>query len=283
MRMLCAPPSSRTGGGIMIGSRVRFLSYEVGHSFLHRLDPRTKLLGMVVVVADALIAGIPYGMGAAYLLGVIVGLGAIHLLPSLWRVLRPLVVLIVLFGLIIVVTTPGHALAHVLFLVPTSDGINLAVRLGLQAFLIVYTTSLLSLTTPPLAVAGALEWALGWMERFRVPVRDVIAMVAIGLTFVPLLIEETQRVIAAQRARGADLGMNALLEEQSMGALLIPLLLANLRRGADLAESMEARLYGSGPRTSLRDWHFEARDVLAAAVIAAATAIVAFLSFGPLH
>ncbi|MDQ2743168.1 MAG: energy-coupling factor transporter transmembrane protein EcfT, partial [Chloroflexota bacterium] len=240
----------------MIGSSPRLLSYEAGDSPLHRLDPRTKLFAMVAIVAGVLIATTPLTIGLAYLLGVLGGLLARHLLPILWRALRPLLVLIVLFGLIIVVVTPGHALIHLWILVPTRDGVQLAIRLGFQSLLIVYSTSLLTLTTPPLAIAGAMEWALGFLSRFKVPVRDIIAMVAIGLTFVPLLIEETQKVIAAQRARGADLGINALLNEDSMGALLIPLLLANLRRGGELAESMEARLYNTGPRTALMERHF---------------------------
>ena len=266
----------------MIGSRLRFLSYQAGDSVLHRLDPRTKLLGTGVIVAEVLIATVPFGMIAAYATGLIIGFMAFHLLPTLLRLLRPLVILIALFGVLIVVTTPGHALAHIWILVPTSDGVNLAIRLGLQALLIVYTTSLLSLTTAPLSVADALEWTFGFLEKIRFPVRDIVAMVAIGLTFVPLLIDETQRVIAAQRARGADLGMNALVDEESMGALLIPLLLANLRRGADLAESMEARLYNTGPRTSIRERHFMPEDRLAAGVLTLSAGIIAFLSFGPI-
>jgi energy-coupling factor transport system permease protein len=260
----------------------RFLTYQSGATILHRLDPRTKLLCTVVLVADALIAGVPAGMIAAYLVAAAIGLSSAELLPALWRLLRPLLILIVLFGIIIVVTTPGHAFAHFWILAPSREGVALAIRLGLQAILIVYTTSLLTLTTPPLAVADSLQWSLGWLERFHVPIRDIIAMVGIGLTFVPLLIEEAQKVIAAQRARGADLGMNALLDEDSMGALLIPLLLANLRRGEELAESMEARLYGTGPRTSLAQPHFRQIDALAAAGVAAATLVIAVLSFVPL-
>lgn len=263
----------------MIGNAPRFLCYEVGTTILHRLDPRTKLFAAGAVVVDALIAAVPLGMIAAFALGALAGLSAHHLLPSLWRTLRPLLVLIALFGLIITVVTPGHALAHIWILVPTTDGVHLAIRLGLQALLIVYTTSLITLTTPPLALADALQWSFGWLERFRLPVRDVIAMMAIGLTFVPLLIEEVQKVIAAQRARGAELGMNALMDEESMGALLIPLLLANLRRGGELAESMEARLFDSGPRTSLTQRHFHQLDAFTGVVVAAGTVIVAFLSF----
>jgi energy-coupling factor transport system permease protein len=263
----------------MIGSQPRFLTYQVGESVLHRLDPRTKLLCTVAIVAAALIANVPVGMAVVYALGALAGSMAYHLLPALWRALRPLLVLIALFGLIIVVVTPGHALAHFWIIVPTRDGVQLAIRLSLQALLIVYTTSLLTLTTPPLAVADALQWALGFLERFRVPIRDIIAMVGIGLTFVPLLIEETQKVIAAQRARGADLGMNALLDEEAMGALLIPLLLANLRRGSELAESMDSRLFGAGRRTSLQQPHFERLDAIAGAIVAAAVVAVALLSF----
>jgi energy-coupling factor transport system permease protein len=263
----------------MIGSTPRFLNYEAGDSILHRLDPRTKLLAAIVIMADALMASVPRGMLVAYALGVISGLAAPHLLPPLLRILRPLLILIVLFGVIVVVTTPGKALFHIGFIVPTRDGVDLAIRLGLQSLLIIYTTSLLSLTTPPLAVADALQWMFGWLEKVRIPVRSIIAMVAIGLTFVPLLIEETQKVIAAQRARGADLGMNTLLEEDSMGALLIPLLLANLRRGDELAESMEARLYDTGPRTSLEQRRFRRLDAMAGGILALATLGVILFSF----
>lgn len=263
----------------MIGNQVRFLSFQVGDSILHRLDPRTKLLGTAVIVAAVLVANVPYGMAAAYVLGATIGLMAFHLLPELWRVLRPVLVLIVLFGFLITVVTPGHAIFHVLFMVVSTDGVNLAIRLGLQSLLIIYTTSLLSLTTPPLRVAEGLEWSFGWLQRFRVPVHDIIAMVAIGLTFVPLLIEETQKVVAAQRARGADLGMNALLDEQSMGALLIPLLLANLRRGVELADSMEARLYHTGPRTSIVQPHFGPLDRWAVVILAVGLTAVVLLSY----
>ncbi len=263
----------------MLGSTPRFLSYQAGESILHRLDARTKLLGTAVVVADALIASIPAGMAVAYALGLLIGLGAIHLLPALWRTLRPLLVLIALFGVLIVIITPGHALFRVGFIVASRPGLDLAIQLGLQSFLIIYTSSLLTLTTPPLAIAGALDWTLGFLRHLRFPVQDVIAMVAIGLTFVPLLIEETRKVIVAQRARGADLGMNAMLDENAMAALLIPLLLANLRRGEELAESMDARLYGVGERTSLHERHFRRDDLLAATVLAVFTATDVVISF----
>jgi energy-coupling factor transport system permease protein len=256
-----------------------FLSYQAGNSILHRLDPRTKLLCTAALAADALMASVPQGMVVAYALGAVAGLGAIHLLPALWRTLRPLLVLLVLFGVLITIITPGHAFLHIWIIAPSYAGVALAIRLGLQSLLIIYGSSLLTLTTPPLAVAGALEWAFGFLRHVRFPVQDVIAMVAIGLTFVPLLIEETRRVVVAQRARGADLGMAALMDEQALAALLIPLLLANLRRGAELADSMEARLYGIGRRTSLRDWHFQRIDAMAAMIVVAFSAAVVVVSF----
>jgi energy-coupling factor transport system permease protein len=263
----------------MLGSSPRFLSYQAGESVLHRLDPRTKLIGTAAIVAGVLAASVPQGMIVMYTLGVIMGIAAVHLLPALWRTLRPLLVLIVLFGVLITVITPGKALGHYWILVPSREGLDLAIRLGLQSLLIIYTTSLLTLTTPPLDVAAGLEWTLGFLERVRFPIRDVISMVAIGLTFVPLLIEETRKVILAQRARGADLGMNALLDENAMAALLIPLLLANLRRGEELSESMEARLFGTGERTSMRERHFVRLDAIAAAVLVCFIAITLVVSF----
>lgn len=263
----------------MVGNAPRFLTYQVGASVLHRLDPRTKLLAAAFIAADALIASVPRGMVAAYVLGVVAGLAARQFLPALWRLVRPLLVFLVLFGLLVVVTTPGHALAHIWIVVPTRDGLDLAIRLGLQVLLIACTSSLLTLTTPPLAVADGLQWMFGWLERVKFPVREIVAMVVIGLTFVPLLVEEAQKVISAQRARGADLSMNALLDEESMGALLIPLLLANLRRGGELAESMEARLYDTGVRTALHQRQFYQLDAVVAGIMAIGTALVVWLSF----
>jgi energy-coupling factor transport system permease protein len=267
----------------VIGTIPRFLTFEPGETVLHRLDPRTKLAGTVVLTADALLASVPRGIAVSLIFAAAQGLLVRELLPSLWRLMRPLFLFLILFGLLVVVTTPGHALAHIWFIVPTRDGVDLAIRLGLEVLVIAYTTSLLTLTTPPLALAGAMEWMLGFLARVKVPVRDIIAMVTIGLTFVPLLLTEAQRVIAAQRARGANISANALLaDEQSLGALLIPLLLANLRRGNELAESMEARLFNTGPRTSLHVYHFGRNDLLTAIVLAIVTALVVGLSFVPL-
>jgi energy-coupling factor transport system permease protein len=263
----------------MLGSTPRFLSYQAGESVLHRLDARTKLIGTAAVVAGALAASVPQGMIVMYVLGIIIGVAAAHLLPALWKTLRPLLILLVLFGVLITVVTPGKALAHVWIVVPSHEGLDLAIRLGLQSLLIIYTTSLLTLTTPPLAVANGLEWALSFLEKIRFPIRDVISMVAIGLTFVPLLIEETRKVIMAQRARGADLGMNALMYENAMAALLIPLLLANLRRGEELAESMEARLFGTGERTSIRERAFGRLDAVAGGVLLCFIAITLAVSY----
>lgn len=263
----------------MLGSAPRFLSYQAGESILHRLDPRTKLIGTAAIVAGTLAASVPQGMIVMYALGALMGIAAIHLLPALWRTLRPLLVLVVLFGVLITVITPGKALGHFWIVVPSREGLDLAIRLGLQSLLIIYTTSLLTLTTPPLDVASGLEWSLGFLEKVRFPIRDVISMVAIGLTFVPLLIEETRKVILAQRARGADLGMNALVDENAMAALLIPLLLANLRRGEELSESMEARLFGTGERTSMREQRFGKLDAIAAAILICFIAITLVVSF----
>jgi energy-coupling factor transport system permease protein len=180
----------------MLGSSPKFLTYEAGQTLLHRLDARTKLLLTVVVVVDALIANVPAGMVVTYALAGTAGLSARGLVLVLWRAAPPHTDRA--FGLLVVVVTPGKALGHFWIVVPTRDGVALAVRLALQAFIIVFTTSLLTLTTPPLDIASSLQWALGGWSA-HVPVRDIIAMVAIGPTFVPLLIEEVQRVIAAQR------------------------------------------------------------------------------------
>jgi len=266
----------------MITSGPQLLSYQTGNTFLHRLDPRAKLLGAAVIVAGVLLAGTPAAMVAAYALGAVAGLLARPLVPALARTLRPLLVLIIVFGIIITFVTPGHALFRLGPVVFTRDGLDLGVRLGLQAFLIVYATSLLTLTTPPLSLAAAMEWVLGFLRWFKVPVHDIIAMVAIGLTFVPLLIGEVQKVIAAQRARGADLSIMSLMDEDSMGALMIPLLLANLRRGEELADSMEARLYGTGPRSSLIVWRWTRVDTLTSILLLLGLGVILLLSFSAL-
>src|SRR5947209_9827255 len=114
----------------MIGTIPRFLTYEPGDTPLHRLDPRTKLLGTVLLTADALLASVPRGIAVSLVFAASLGLLVRTLLPSLWRLIRPLFVFLILFGLLVVVTTPGHALAHIWILVPTRDGVDLAIRLG---------------------------------------------------------------------------------------------------------------------------------------------------------
>jgi energy-coupling factor transport system permease protein len=169
---------------------------------------------------------------------------------------------------LVAAVAPEQPVLHLASLNLSDAGLTYGLRLLGQLTVLVYTTGLLTMTTPPLTLTTGLQRLLGWLSRLRVPVEEIALVVTLGLTFLPLIQQQLDRVLTAQLARGADFrhgswemrGRNAL-------ALFVPLLVANLRRAEDLALAMEARGYHVGaPRTHLQVQVMGRRDVLALAV-----------------
>jgi energy-coupling factor transport system permease protein len=246
--------------------------YVAGDSVLHRLDPRTKFIGTMVLMIAALSApGFPplllYGAVLAVALalsGLPAGLVLRNLRPFVWLFLFT-------FGLHALLT-PGPPLWRV----PGTDWTATREGLGLGAFFclrlasVIVTASLLTLTTAPMELTSGLERLLRPLRRFGFPVHELAMMVTIALRFIPVLVDEAERLRKAQLARGADFGGGPIRRARSLIPLLVPLFVSAFTRADRLAMAMESRCYrGGAPRTSLRELRFGIIDLTASLVITA--------------
>ncbi len=249
--------------------RFEALQYRPGHSLLHGLDARTKLLALGILIAGVFIAsGLPSYLALLALLIVASALGRVN--PALfWRSFGPLLIIVAIGAVLAALFTPGHVVARLGPLHITRPGLDLAIRGSAQTLVILYTGVLVVVTTAPSVLGDGLVWYLRPLKRIGVPVDDVGVMVSLGLAFLPLLQQELQRILLAQRVRGADF-RRGTVESRILSALAIlpPLLAGNLRRAEDLAVAMDARGYVPGaPRTLLRGGRPGRADLLAIAVI----------------
>lgn len=158
--------------------------------------------------------------------------------------------------------TNGRVIFRIGFLKVTHEGLRLAVFMGLRLMYLVIGSSVMTLTTTPNQLTDGLEKSLGCLNRIHVPVHEISMMMSIALRFIPILIEETDKIMKAQMARGADFESGNLVQRaKSMIPILVPLFVSAFRRATDLAMAMEARCYrGGSGRTKMKPLHYEARD-----------------------
>ena len=158
--------------------------------------------------------------------------------------------------------TNGRVIFRIGFLKVTHEGLRLAVFMGLRLMYLVLGSSVMTLTTTPNQLTDGLEKSLGCLNRIHVPVHEISMMMSIALRFIPILIEETDKIMKAQMARGADFESGNLVQRaKSMIPILVPLFVSAFRRATDLAMAMEARCYrGGSGRTKMKPLHYEARD-----------------------
>lgn len=249
-------------------SRFTALQYKPGTTPLHILDARTKLLAVAIAIAGALAAPHPRGY-LALIVFLLLASAAGRIGPGLfWRAFGPLLILFAVGALVTVIFIPGKVIYQLGPLHITQTGFNLVVRAGVQTLVILYTSALLTITTAPSALGNGLLWYLKPLRRLRVPVDDIAVMVSLGLAFLPLLQQELQRILLAQRVRGADFRRGSI-ETRVLNALALlpPLLAGNLRRAEELAVAMEARGYIPGtPRTVLNAGRLGPADAVAVAI-----------------
>jgi len=256
--------------------RFEALQYAPGDSPLHRLDARSKLLAMLILIAGVIIAAHPLGYVAILLLLAVATVAGRIELARIRRAFGLLLVIIAVGAVLVAILTPGKVVAMLGPFHVTRTGLDLALRGAAQTIVILYTGALMVITTVPTVLGTGLVWYMNPLRRLRVPVDEIAVMVGIGLAFLPLLQQELQRILLAQRARGADF-RRGTLESRLISALNIlpPLLASNLRRAEELAVAMESRGYVPGaPRTLLNAGRFGPADAVAL-VLALAGAIVA--------
>ncbi len=221
--------------------------YFPGDTVIHRLDPRVKLLGVVLYIVALFTAkGWLSNLLVTGLLAVCVALSRIR--PSaLFKGLKPLLFIVLLTGILNLFYTQGRTLVHFWIITITYEGVVRAVQMVLRIVLLVSSTFLLTYTTSPLAITDGMELLLSPLKKLHAPVHELSMMMSIALRFIPTLIEETDKIMSAQQARGADFDSGGLIRRaKALLPILVPLFVSAFRRADELATAMECRCYHGG-------------------------------------
>ena len=255
--------------------------YLQGDSWIHKLDPRTKLIGTFVFVLVIFLANnwVTYGLLIGYTLIALL-LSKIPL-GFFWKGIKPLIwVILFTVALQILFTSGGDVYFQWGFIQVTSDGIINAIFIFLRFVLIISFSTLLTLTTAPLQLTDAIEAVMKPLAVVKFPVHEVALMLSIALRFVPTLMDEAQKIMNAQRARGVDFGEGNLFEQmKAIIPILIPLFVSSLNRAEDLATAMEARGYQGGDgRSKYRVLNYEMRDAIAGLSLVVVTILLFVLT-----
>ena len=258
--------------------------YFPGDTPAHRLDPRTKIVLVVLYIVALFQAKnlLTYALVAVTFVTCarVSKVGARALLKGL----KPVVIIVLFTGFLNLFFTPGETLFELGFLRLTDQGVYNALRMVVRIMLLIMGTFLLTYTTSPIALTDALERMLNPLKKLHVPVHELAMVMSIALRFIPTLIEETDKIMSAQKARGADFESGNLIQKaKALVPVLVPLFVSSFRRADELAVAMECRCYHGGEgRTRLHVLHFASRDYVSlvlGCVITAAVIILARLGF----
>ena len=258
--------------------------YFPGNSPVHRLDPRTKLIFLVVYIVALFtaVSWLSYAVVLAFLASAI----AISKIPlkSLVRGMKPLVLILVFTGVLNIFFTPGETkLVSFWVITITLEGLIRAFYMMLRILMLITGTFLLTYTTSPISLTDGLESLLGPLKVLRMPVHELAMMMCIALRFIPTLIEETDKIMSAQKARGADFESgNLMTRVKALVPILVPLFISAFRRADELATAMECRCYQGGDgRTKMKLLRYKRLDYKAFTVsVVLLAAVVLLRSFG---
>lgn len=239
--------------------------YFPGDTVIHRMDPRAKMIFVILYIVALFTASsiLSYAVMLAVLM-LCIALSKVRLSVIL-KGLKPVLVIIVFTAVLNLFYTPGVTIASFWILNITREGIRAAVFMILRITMLITCTFLLTYTTSPILLTDGMEKLLGPLKRFKVPVHELSMMMSIALRFIPTLIEETDKIMSAQRARGADFDTGNLMQKaRSLIPLLVPLFISAFRRADELAIAMECRCYHGGEgRTRLRQLRYQGIDFAA--------------------
>lgn len=243
--------------------------YYATESVIHRMDPRVKLGGTLCYIISLFCFRNAVGyILAALFLALVIRLSKV---PFRFMVkgMKSIVFLLAITVLFNLFLTPGEPLVAIWRLTITQEGLTLAVTMAVRLSLLIIGSSVMTLTTTPNNLTDGMERMLRPLKLFKVPVHEVAMMMSIALRFIPILMEETDKIMKAQIARGADFESGNLFKRaKAMVPLLVPLFISAFRRANDLAMAMEARCYRGGEgRTKMKPLIYQKRDYVAYLVL----------------
>lgn len=239
--------------------------YYPGDSWIHRLDPRIKIVATLLFIVELFIVDNFIGFGiAALALGGVIKVSKVPL-SFITRGLKPVFIILMFTFLLNMFFTDGRILFQLGFIKITYEGLIRAVFMGIRLVLLIIGSSMLTLTTRPLSLSDGIERLLSPFSKIGVPAHEIAMMMSIALRFIPTLLEETDKIMKAQQARGADFETGNLVQKaKSMIPILVPLFISAFRIAQDLAMAMEARCYhGGSNRTRLHEMKLRKNDYVA--------------------
>lgn len=252
-----------------------------GDSLIHKLDARTKLLLALAYIVAIFVANSFIGFAViALLLITIIAISKIGFKPVL-KSLKPILFLVIFTALINIFFTTGEPVFTYGIIKITKEGLIAAAKMICRITLLVAGTSMLTYTTSPLELTDAIERLLKPLKKVHFPVHELAMMMTIALRFIPTLIEETEKIMNAQRARGADFDSGNLIQRvKALVPVLVPMFISSFRRADDLALAMECRCYNSGigkTKMTISEFHF--RDFISSVVFVLVLAFAIALKY----
>lgn len=250
-----------------------------GDSVIHRLDPRTKILSTIFLIVLLFLVNSFVGYALAAL-GIALVIWASKIpWKRVIRGLRPLLVILLLTVGLHLFMTEGRVIFQIWFLKVTWEGLSRGLMLGTRLVLLIIGTSMLTLTTSPIQLTDGIESLLKPGKKIGIPAHELAMMMTIALRFIPTLLEETEKIMKAQMARGADFQSGGIMQRaRSLVPLLVPLFVNAFRRADDLAIAMEARGYRGGEgRTKFRELKFQRLDLVALVLVTTFALVVGVL------
>lgn len=257
-------------------SEITIGQFFPGNSLIHRLDPRVKLVLTFAYIVAVFIPKNWIGLGVAVAFLVTAVLLS-HIPPKLMlKGLKPVIPLLLFTAIINLFYVDGTPIVEFWIVKITWEGVFTAVFIAVRILCLIAASSLLTYTTSPTTLTDALERLMSPLRYVKVPVHEIAMMMTIALRFIPTLIEETDKIISAQKARGADMESGNLLQRaKALVPILVPLFVSSFRRAYELATAMECRCYHGGDgRTRMKQLHVAARDYVTLLTAVALIAVI---------
>ncbi len=250
--------------------------YFPGESVLHKLDPRVKIIATLLFIIELFIVDNFLGFAvAAVCLGVVIAVSKVPL-SFIVRGLKPVLFILMFTFALNIFMVDGKVIWQWGFLKMTVEGIELAVFMAIRLVLLIIGSSMLTLCTRPLSLTDGIERLLSPFKKIGLPAHEIAMMMTIALRFIPTLLEETDKIMKAQQARGADFETGSLIQRaKALIPILVPLFVSAFRIAQELAMAMEARCYRGGEhRTRMNEMKLKTRDYVAMIILAAFLAVI---------
>lgn len=250
--------------------------YFPGNSPIHKLDPRIKIIATLAFIIELFIVDNFIGfLIAGAVLGILIAVSKVPV-SYIMRGLKPILLILIFTFALNIFMVDGHILWQWKFLKITEEGLEVAVFMAIRLVLLLMGSSMLTLCTRPLALTDGIERLLSPFKKIGLPAHDIAMMMTIALRFIPTLLEEADKIMKAQQARGADFESGSLMQRaKSLIPILVPLFVGAFRIAQDLAMAMEARCYRGGEnRTRMHEMKFKKRDYVSMVLMVVFLAVI---------